>query len=96
MGTPHYPVRLFPDGMDDFVMDEKTLKTTISEVSFERLLNRIRRVTPGICESDDWFLLHDNAPSHNATIVQQFLAQPKMTVLDHPLYSPNLAPADYF
>ena len=62
----------------------------------ERLLNRIRRVRPGMCESGDWFLLHDNAPSHNATIVKQFLAQRKMAVLDHPPYSPVLAPADYF
>ena len=28
MGTKHYPVRMFSDGMDDFAMDEKTLKTT--------------------------------------------------------------------
>ena len=28
MGTKHYPVRMFSDGMDDFVMDEKTLNTT--------------------------------------------------------------------
>jgi len=49
-----------------------------------------------MCESGDWFLLHDNAPSHNATIVKQFLAQRKVTMLDHPPYSPDLAPADYF
>jgi len=42
------------------------------------------------------FLLHDNAPSHNATIIKQFLAQRKVTELDHPPYSPDLAPADYF
>jgi len=40
--------------------------------------------------------LHDNAPSHNATTVKQFLAQQKVTVIDHPTYSPDLAPADYF
>ena len=28
MGTKHSPVRMFSDGMDDFVMDEKTLKMT--------------------------------------------------------------------
>jgi len=44
-----------------------------------------------MCESGDWFLLH-----HNATIVKQFLAQGKVTVFDHPPYSPDLAPADYF
>ena len=27
-GDKHYPVRMFSDGMDDFVMYEKTLKTT--------------------------------------------------------------------
>jgi hypothetical protein len=49
-----------------------------------------------MCESGDWFLLHVNAPSHKATIFQQFLAQRKVTVLDHPPYSPDLAPDDYF
>jgi histone-lysine N-methyltransferase SETMAR len=49
-----------------------------------------------MCESGDWFLLYDSAPSHNATIVKQFLAQRKVTVLDHPPYSPDLTPADYF
>ena len=28
VGNKHYPVRMFSDGMDDLVMDEKTLKTT--------------------------------------------------------------------
>jgi len=49
-----------------------------------------------MCEYGDWFLLHDNAPSHYATIVKQFLAQRKVTVIDHPPFSPDLAPADYF
>jgi hypothetical protein len=53
------------------------------------------RVRPGMCESDEWFLLHDNAPSHNVTIVKLFLTQRKVTVLDHPPYSPDLTPASY-
>ena len=28
MGTKHYPVRMFSDGTDDFMMDEMTMKTT--------------------------------------------------------------------
>lgn len=51
---------------------------------------------PDIAESGDWFLLHDNAPSHNAAIVKEFLAKKTVTVLHHPPYSPDLAPADYF
>jgi len=49
-----------------------------------------------MCESGGWFLLHDNTLSHNETIVKQSLAQRKVTVLNHPPYSPDLAPADYF
>jgi transposase len=80
----------------EFVPDGETINAVYYKVAMERLLNRIRRVRPGMCESGDWFLLHENAPSHNATIVKQFLAQWKVTVLDHPPYSPDLAPADYF
>jgi len=79
-----------------FVPEGETINAVYYKVVMERLLNRIRRVRPGMCESGDWFLLHDNAPSHNATIVKQFLAQRKVTVLDRPLYSSDLAPADYF
>jgi hypothetical protein len=35
-------------------------------------------------------------PSHNATIIKQFLGQLKVTVLNQPPYLPDLAPADYF
>jgi len=80
----------------EFVPKGETINAVYYKVVIERPLNRIRRVRPGMCESGDWFLMHDNAPSHNATIVNKFLAQRKVTVLDHPPYSPDLAPADYF
>ena len=80
----------------EFVPEGEIINTVYYKVVMERLLNRIRRVRQGMCESGDWLLLHDNAPSYNATIVKQFLAQRKVTVLDHPPYSPDLAPADYF
>src|SRR5215469_8012459 len=80
----------------EFVPDSETINAVYYKCVMERLLNRIRRVRTGMCESDDRFLLHDNAPSHNATIVKQFLAQRKVAVLNHLPYSPDLAPADYF
>ena len=79
----------------EFVPEGETINAVYYKGVMERLLNRIRHVRPGMCESGDWFLLHDNAPSHNAT-VKQFLAQRKVTVFDHPQYLPDLAPADYF
>jgi len=80
----------------EYVSEGETINAVYYKGVMERLLNRIRRVRAGMCGSGDRFLLHNNAPSHNATIVKRFLAQRKVTVLDHPPYSPDLAPADYF
>ena len=79
----------------EFVPEGETINAVYYKVVMERLLNRIRRVRPGMCESGDCFLLHDSAPSHNATVFKQFLAQRKVSVPDHPPYSPDLALADY-
>ena len=73
----------------ELVLEGGSVNAVYYKGVMERLLNRIRPVRPGMCESGDWFLLHDNAPSHNATIVKQFLAQRKVTVFDHPQYSPD-------
>jgi len=78
----------------EFVPEGETINAVYYKGVMERFLNRIRCVR--MCESGDWILLHNNTPPHNATIVKQFLAQRKVTVLDHPPYSPDLAPADYF
>jgi len=39
--------------------------------------------------------LHDNAPSHRALATQKILAYLGFQYLDHPPYSPDLAPSDY-
>ena len=41
-------------------------------------------------------LWQDNAPAHNALSIGQFLAERNVTVLDHPPYSPDLVPCDFF
>ena len=48
--------------------------------------------------SNGWsgvYLLHDNASSHKCE-VKSFLASKKVKVLNHPLYSPDLSPFDFF
>ena len=44
----------------------------------------------------EWFLPWDNAPVHTAKVVQEFLTKKNIKTIDHPPYSPDLAPADYF
>jgi len=39
--------------------------------------------------------LHDNAPTHRAFATQKKLAYLDLECLDHPPYSPDLAPSDY-
>ena len=41
-------------------------------------------------------LLHDNAPAYSVIRVHQFLAQKISAVFDHPPYSPDLTPEDFF
>jgi transposase len=41
-------------------------------------------------------LHHDKAPAHTTLSVREFLASKQITVLEHPPYSPGLAPNDFF
>jgi transposase len=43
-----------------------------------------------------WILHQDYAPAHNALSVKQFLANKNITVMEHPPYSPDLAPCDFY
>ena len=47
------------------------------------------KVTKGV------LFLHDNAPAHGALATQKKLAYLGFQCLDHPPYSPDLAPSDY-
>ncbi|GBN27336.1 hypothetical protein AVEN_21559-1 [Araneus ventricosus] len=79
----------------EFVPAGTTANAESSERVLKRLLQRIRRVRPQLYQSGQWKLLHDNACPHTAIRVRHFLARRKVTVLEHPLYSPDLAPADF-
>ena len=41
-------------------------------------------------------LLHDNAPSHTASSTIELINSFKWQLLFHPLYSPDLAPRDFY
>jgi len=60
-------------------------------VQLKDILKKKRRgqVTRGV------LFLHDNAPSHRALATHKKLAYVGFQCLDHPPYSPDLAPSDY-
>ena len=60
-------------------------------VQLKDVFKEIRRgkVTKGV------LFLHDNAPAHRALATQKKLAHLGFQYLNHPPYSPDLAPSDY-
>ena len=62
----------------------------------KRMREKVRRKRPELFANISWILHHDNAPAHTALSVRKFLATKQLTVLEHPAYSPDLAPSDFF
>jgi len=55
-----------------------------------RLRDAVRRKRPELWENQTWMLHHDNA-----SLIRSYLAK-QTSVVPHPPYSPDLAPADFF
>ncbi|KAK3747325.1 hypothetical protein RRG08_055165 [Elysia crispata] len=73
--------------------------TTINAQYYKKVLQdklrpAIRKKRPGLLESGILFH-HDNAPVHTARAVTDVLAGYKWELLEHPHYSPDLAPCDF-
>jgi len=62
----------------------------------ERLREKVRRKRSEFFANNSRILHHDNAPAHTALFVKECLATKQITVLEHPAYSPDLAPSDVF
>jgi histone-lysine N-methyltransferase SETMAR len=54
------------------------------------------RVRPESWAERNWILHPNSAPSHSALIVREFFAKNNMITMDHPYYSPDLVPCDFF
>ena len=52
-----------------------------------------RRPRIGVCSIK---LLHDNAQAHKSATVQEYQKESGLNVLDHPPYSPDLSPCDFW
>ena len=49
-----------------------------------------------LVRKNNWLLHHDNAPAHTSLVVREFLAKNSITLMEHPPYSPDLAPCDFY
>ena len=73
---------------------------TVNQVYYlevvKRLREKVRRKRPELFANNSWILHHDNTPAHTALSVRGFLSTKQITVLEHPAYSPDLAPNYFF
>jgi len=79
----------------EWVPEGQTVNQVYCKEVLTNLCERVRRRTPEMWKKGPWVLHQDNAPAHNALSVKTFLTQHKITVLEHPPCSPDLAPCDF-
>ena len=56
----------------------------------------MRRKRPELSGKQSWMLHHDNSPAHASLLIRSYLAKYQTSVVPHPPYSADLAPADFF
>jgi hypothetical protein len=60
------------------------------------LRENVQRHRPELWQEQTWLLHHNNTPSHTFVLTQKFLVRNLMAVIPHALYTPDLAPCDFF
>ena len=81
--------------LEEWVPEGTTVNQHYYKEVLIKLREKVRRKRPQLWENG--FILHqDNAPAHTALSVKQFLTDKHITTLEHPPYSPDLAPCDFY
>ena len=81
--------------LNEYLPSATTISSPYYVSIFERLCCAILEKSGGIV-SDGVLLLADNAPVHKCNIVQASVRKAGFIEFNHPVYSPNIAPSDYY
>ena len=63
---------------------------------FKGFSKRFRRKRPALFKSGHWHFHQDNTSVHNSILVTDYLTKMDIKTDPHPLYSPDLAPCDFW
>jgi len=80
----------------DWVPEGLTVNQVFYKVVMTNLREWMTRRRPVMWKNGSRVLHQDNVPAHNALSSKTFLMKHKITVLEHPLYAPDLVPCDFF
>ena len=80
----------------DWVPECQTVNQVYYKSVLTTLRESVRRKRPDMWKNASWILHQDNAPAHNALSAKRYLAKNNISVMEHPPYSPDLAPCDFF
>jgi histone-lysine N-methyltransferase SETMAR len=79
----------------EFIAQGQTVNQQCYLEVLTSLRESVRRKRPELWP-DKWILYHDNDPAYDALRVREFMAKKSITKMDHPPYSPDLAPCDFW
>ena len=79
----------------EFLSQGQTVNQHVYKEILCRLLRSMHKKRHKLWQDNAWLLHQDNTPAHNVLSIHQFLAERNVTMLDHPPYSPDLAPCDF-
>jgi len=77
------------------VLHEQMINKQLYQEVLAHLRDAVRRKRPELWENQPGMLHHDNAPAHASLLIRSYLAKHQTSVVTHPPYSPDLAPADF-
>lgn len=73
---------------------------TVNQHFYKQVLNHlhdwVRHSRRALWRNKSWLLHHNNMPTNTMLSVRQFLANNHITALDHPPYSTDLAPSNFW
>ena len=80
----------------EFVPNGQMVNKKLYQKVLVRLRDAVCRKRPELWEKQTWMLHHNNVPAHTSLLICSYLAKHLTSVVPHPPYSPDLAPADFF
>ncbi len=83
-------------GIIYFEFNNKTISAEDYIATLGRFRERVWLYRPEMWDTGDWYLQQDNAPAHTAILTIAYFGEHDIDLLNHPPYSPDLAPCDYF